>query len=53
MSVLDWIKLGVAIGPEVRDGIKAIIAALKGNDDVAARRAVEATRRALFVARQK
>lgn len=52
-SALGAAALIMRLAPELRTAIVALIAAIQGDDDAAARRAYEAARRAAFAARQK
>lgn len=52
-SAIKAVALVLQLGPELRDAIVALIKALQGGDEAAARRAYEAARRVAFVARQR
>lgn len=43
----------LALAPAVRDAVKALVTAFRTGDDLAARRAYEAARRAAFAAKQR
>lgn len=52
-TVKDVVSLLLAAGPDLREAVAALVRALQGGDDEAARRAYEAARRAAFAARQR
>jgi hypothetical protein len=52
-SALQVAALVMRLGPELGRAIVALVRAVIGEDEVEARRAYEAARRAAFVARQK
>lgn len=53
IDVLSLAKLIIGLAPELRSAVVSLVKALRGDDDVAARAAYEAARRAAFKARQK
>lgn len=53
MSALAWLRLGLALAPDVRTAVEALFDAFKGDDPVAHYEAYEALRRAAFRARNK
>lgn len=53
VDALSAAALVMRLGPELRTAVVALVKALQGGDDVEARRAYEAARRAAFVARQR
>lgn len=52
-GVKDIVALLMKAGPDLVDAVAALVRALQGGDDEAARRAYEAARRAAFAARQR
>jgi hypothetical protein len=52
-SAIKAATLVFGLAPEIRNAIVALVNALTAGDDVEARRAYEAARRAAFIARQK
>lgn len=56
MNASDALKVAafvMRLGPELGRAVVALVKAVVGEDEVEARRAYEAARRAAFVARQK
>lgn len=52
-TAIKAVALLLKLGPELRDAIVALIKALTAGDEVQARNAYEAARRAAFAARQR
>lgn len=53
MNAVAIIAAILRLAPELRDAVMALIRAVQGDDEKAAREAYEAARRAAFKARQK